>query len=167
VIAIFAADAIQAQEASPFSFNLGAGFVEPIGTFGRYNDTGWNVQGGAGFNFNQLASLMLDANFNSMGINPTTLNNFGAPGGTVQIWSFTLAADFEPVFGPFGFFNVPVAGNQVQASYSVNRPGFDLGARVNLGSKWRAKFYAEARYNRMFTDFGVTDYIPVTFGIRF
>jgi opacity protein-like surface antigen len=198
-IAILTAGAIQAQEAPPFTFNLGAGFVEPIGTFGRYNDTGWNVQGGAGFNFNQWASLMLDANFNNMGINSTTLNNFGAPGGTVQIWSFTVdpvvhltgqrkldvyvtgggglyrredqltapTAGFEPVFGPFGFFNVPVVGNQVLASYSVNRPGFDLGAGVNLGSKWRAKFYAEARYNRMFTEFGVTDYIPVTFGIRF
>jgi hypothetical protein len=199
LIGILAAGAIHAQETPPFSFNLGAGFVEPIGTFGRYNDVGWNVQGGVGFNFTQWASLMLDANYNSMGINSATLNNFGAPGGTIQIWSFTLdpvvhltgkrkidvyitgggglyrredqltapAAGFEPVIGPFGFFNVPVVGNQVLASYSVNRPGFDLGAGVNLGSKWRGKFYAEARYNRMFTAYGVTDYIPVTFGFRF
>jgi hypothetical protein len=76
-------------------------------------------------------------------------------------------AGFAPGIGPFGFFNVPFVGNQVLASYSVNRPGFDFGAGVNLGSKWRAKFFAEARYNRMFTSYGVTDYVPVTFGVRF
>ncbi len=69
--------------------------------------------------------------------------------------------------GPFGFFNVPVVGNQVLSSYSVNRPGANLGAGIAFGSKWRAKFYAEARYHRMFTDNGVTDFLPVTFGVRF
>lgn len=181
-----------AQEVPPFSFNVGAGFVEPQRSFGRYTDAGWNVQGGAGFNFNPWLSAMLNANFNNMGINRSTLDIFGAPGGTVQIWSFTVdpvvhltahrrfdvyvtggggiyrredqlttpVGGFDPFFGPY-------FGNQVLASYSVNKPGWDLGAGINLGSKWRAKFYAEARYNRMFTNNGITDYIPVTFGIRF
>lgn len=75
---------------------------------------------------------------------------------------------FTPVFSPFfGFYNAPVAGNQVLSSYTVNRPGANLGAGVAFGSKWRAKFYAEARYNRIFTNNGVTDYLPVTFGVRF
>lgn len=79
----------------------------------------------------------------------------------------TPSVGFAGGFGPFGYFNVPVVGNQVLSSYSVNRPGADLGLGVAFGSKWRAKFYAEARYNRMFTNYGVTDYLPVTFGVRF
>jgi hypothetical protein len=194
------AGALQAQEVPRFTFGAGAGFTEPQRSFGRYTDVGWNVGGGAGINFNSWVSALLDVNFNSMGINSATLANFGAPGGTVQVWSFTVdpqvhvmrthgvdiyitgggglyrrqdqlttpAAGFAPYFGPFGgFFNVPVIGNEVLASYSVNKPGADLGAGISFGSKWRAKFYAEARYNRIFTNYGVTDYIPVTFGVRF
>jgi hypothetical protein len=195
LIGIVAAGALHAQEVPPFTFNVGAGFTNPIGTFGRYNDVGWNVQGGAGFNFNSWASLMADVGFNNMGINSNTLAYYGAPGGTAQIWSFTLdpvvhltgkrrfdlyvtggggdyrvqsqlttpAGGFVPT--PFGA--VPAFGNYVLSSYSVNKPGFDAGLGVNLGSKWRAKFYAEAKYNRIYTSNGVTDFIPVTFGMRF
>lgn len=191
--------ALQAQEVPPFTFNVGAGFTEPIGTFGRYSDVGWNVQGGAGFNFNSWSSLMVDVGFNNLGITSTTLANLGAPGGTTQIWAFTLdpvvhltgkrrfdlyvtggggdyrvqsqlttpAGGFGVFPGPFGFFPAPVFGNAVLSSYSVNKPGFDAGLGVNLGSKWRAKFYAEARYNRVYTSQGVTDFIPITFGVRF
>jgi len=58
------------------------------------------------------------------------------------------------------------ASQPVLASYSINKPGFDAGAGVSFGSRWRAKFYAEARYNRMFANGPDTDFIPVTFGVR-
>lgn len=192
---ILAAGLLQAQEVPPFTFNIGAGFNTPIGTFGRYNDVGWNAQGGVGFNFSQWASLMVDAQFNNFGITTSTLNNLGAPGGTDQIWSFTLDPVVhltgkrrfdlyvtgggglyrlqEQLTAPAGGFiatpfgGYPAFGNYVLSSYSVNKPGFDAGLGVNIGSKWRAKFYAEARYNRVYTNYGVTDYIPVTFGVRF
>jgi len=71
-------------------------------------------------------------------------------------------------FSPFfGFFPVNVVGNQVLASYSVNKPGFDAGAGVAMGSPFHGKFFAEARYNRIFFSNGHADYIPVTFGFRF
>jgi hypothetical protein len=195
LIGILAAGALQAQEVAPFSVNVGAGFNEPIGTFGRYNDIGWTVQGGVGMNFGQWVSLMLDADFNNMGINRTTLDSFGVPGGTDRIWSFTLDPQVHVlrthrfdvyltgggglyrldqqltapgsgfVATPFGGF--PTFGNIVVSNYSINRPGFDAGAGINLGTAWRAKFYAEARYNRIYTSYGMTDYIPVTFGVRF
>lgn len=195
VIGVLAAGALQAQEVAPFSAHLGAGFVEPLGTFGRYNDLGWTVGGGAGINFGEWVSVMLDANFNNMGVNRTTLDFLGAPGGTDQIWSFTLdpqvhvirTSHFDvyltggggiyrlqqqltaPGSGfiatPFG--GLPTFGNMVVSSYSVNRPGFNAGAGINLGTAWRAKFYLEARYNRAFTNNAPTDYLPVTFGIRF
>ncbi|HEY1760515.1 MAG TPA: outer membrane beta-barrel protein [Bryobacteraceae bacterium] len=198
-VGILATGALYAQEVSPFSFAIGAGFTEPIGTAGRYLDTGWNFQAGGGFNFNPVLGAMLDFNYNSMGINAATLSNLGAPGGNSHIMSFTIdpiihlnhkgpvdvyligggglyhryddlttpAGGFAPVITPFGFFNAPYVGNAVLASYSVNKPGFDAGAGISFGTRWHAKFYAEARYNRMLMSSGSdTDYIPVTFGVR-
>lgn len=54
----------------------------------------------------------------------------------------------------------------VAASYSVNKPGVDVGAGVEFGSKWHGNFFAEARYNRIYTNPFPTDYVPVTFGFR-
>lgn len=71
-------------------------------------------------------------------------------------------------FNPFfGFFPVNVVGNQVLASYSVNKPGIDAGAGLALGTRFHGKIFAEARYNRIFFNNGHADYIPVTFGFRF
>ena len=39
---------------------------------------------------------------------------------------------------------------------------------ISFGSKWRGKFFAEARYHRIFMGNDLhTDYVPVTFGYRF
>jgi len=70
---------------------------------------------------------------------------------------------FDPFFG---FVPVNVAANQVLSSSSVNKPGFNAGVGVALGTKWNAKFFAEARYNRMFLGNYHADYLPVTFGMR-
>jgi hypothetical protein len=196
-LGIFATGALYAQEVPPFTFAIGGGYTQSLGSAGRYLDNGWNVQAGGGFNFNPYIGAMLDFNFSSLGINSTTLSNLGAPGGGVHIASFTIdpmvhvirkggvgvyligggglyhrfddltapSVGFAPVITPFGFFNAPVVGETVLASYSINKPGFDAGAGVSFGAKWHAKFYAEARYNRMLTS-TPTDYIPVTFGVR-
>ena len=70
-------------------------------------------------------------------------------------------------FDPFlGFVPVNVAANQVLASNTINKPGFNAGVGVAFGTKWNAKVFAEARYNRMFIGDFHYDYLPVTFGIR-
>lgn len=190
LIGVFAAGALHAQEVAPFSFNFGAGFVTPVQNAGTYLDTGWNLQAGGGFNFSQYLGAMLEYNYNSLGINTATLSSLGVPGGTVRVQSFTIdpivhLSPKGPVgvyligggglyrredqltgFGPIGPPFSPFFGDAVLSSYSQNRPGFNVGAGVTLGTRWHAKFYAEARYNRMFTDGGDTDFIPVTFGVR-
>jgi len=71
------------------------------------------------------------------------------------------------VFNPFfGFFPVAFPAQRIVASYSVNRPGIDVGMGVAFGSKWHGKFFAEARYNRIFIGSYHTDYVPVTIGFR-
>ena len=70
---------------------------------------------------------------------------------------------FDPFFGYYPFVT-PV--NVIVSSYSVNKPGVDVGAGIAFGKKWGGKFFAEARYNRIFIGDRHTDYVPVTFGFR-
>ncbi|HYL38605.1 MAG TPA: hypothetical protein VEV17_21995 [Bryobacteraceae bacterium] len=56
---------------------------------------------------------------------------------------------------------------EILASYSVNKWGVNGGAGVEFVSSWHGKFYAEARYHRIFiTSNRHTDYVPVSFGFR-
>ena len=72
---------------------------------------------------------------------------------------------FDPFFG---FYTAAVPTTQVLSSYTVNKPGVNGGAGgIDFGSKWHGKFFAEARYHRIFMSNGLhTDYVPVSFGFR-
>ncbi len=75
-----------------------------------------------------------------------------------------ITAAFDPFFG---FYPVAIGANEVLDSYSVNKPGVNIGMGISVGTKWNGKFFAEARYNRIFMGGGRhTDYVPVTFGFR-
>lgn len=69
----------------------------------------------------------------------------------------------------FGFcFPAVVQGNQVVASFTTYKPGFNAGGGFEFGFGQRSlKVFAEARYNEMFTTHGTNlSFVPVTFGIR-
>jgi len=67
----------------------------------------------------------------------------------------------------FGYYPAQYETNFVVGSYSVNKPGLDGGVGIAFGSKWGGRFFAEARYVRIFSGAGYhTDYLPVTFGFR-
>jgi hypothetical protein len=71
---------------------------------------------------------------------------------------------FDPFFG---FYQFAASANQVLSTYSVNKPGVNGGLGVAIGSRWHAKFFAEARYHRILMGNGNhTDFVPVTVGIR-
>jgi len=85
---------------------------------------------------------------------------------TQEFTAPTLATvtGFDPFFG---FFNYAVPANQILTSYTVNKPGVNGGAGISFGNRWHGKFYAEARYHRMFLgNDRHTDLVPVTFGFR-
>ena len=82
--------ALSAQETPPVAFNVGAGFTQGVGGTGRRLDTGWNFDGGVGYNFTSYVGAMVQFNYNQFGINGTTLNNLGFPGGDLNIWSVSL-----------------------------------------------------------------------------
>ena len=97
-----------AQETSHFAFSIGGGFTTPVGNTGRYLDDGWNVGAGFGANFNSYVGALIDVNYNSMGINSTTLQNIGVPGGGMHIFSATL--DSIVHLTPKAHFDVYVTG---------------------------------------------------------
>jgi hypothetical protein len=199
-VALVSMCVLSAQEVPPFTFNVGAGFTQPVGNTGRHLDNGWNFDAGAGFNFHPRVGLMVQFNFNQLGINSGTLGNLGVPGGDVRKWSATLDPIVhlnpkgpmdvyligggglyqrtqeltQPAVGTFvgfdpffGFYQAAVPAEQVLASYTVNKPGVNGGMGVSFGTKWHAKFYAEARYHRMLLgNDRHTDMVPVTFGFR-
>jgi len=71
---------------------------------------------------------------------------------------------FDPFFG---FYQSAIPTTQVLSSYTVNKPGVNGGAGIAFGTKWHGKFFAEARYHRIFMSNDThTDYIPVSFGFR-
>lgn len=73
-----------------------------------------------------------------------------------------------PVFDPFfGFYNAVIPTTDVLASSSITKPGVNGGIGFAIGTRWRAKVFAEARYHRIFRGNGrYLDYIPVSFGLR-
>jgi len=199
-VALLSMCTLNAQEVSPFAFNVGAGFTQPVGNTGRHLDMGFNVDAGAGFNFSPHVGALVQVNFNQLGINSGILNNIGVPGGDVRLWSATL----NPIVhlhprGPmdvyligggglyqrtqeftqpsvetfvgfdqfFGFYQAAVPATTVLSSYTVNKPGVNGGMGFAFGNRWHGKFYAEARYHRMFLgNDRHTDIVPVTFGFR-
>ena len=88
--AFFCMGSVSAQEVSRFTFDLGGGFTQPVGNTGRFLNEGWNVQAGAGYNFSPYVGAMIQLDYNDLGINSATLNNFGFPGGGVHVFSATL-----------------------------------------------------------------------------
>lgn len=190
---------LSAQERHLLIIDAGAGFTQPVGNTGRHLDEGWNIRGSVGLNFSQYLGAVLQLDYNSFGINSTTLSNVGFPGGNVNVFSATIdpivhltphghfdlyligggglyrrtqqftqpgvasVIDFDPFFG---FYQYGIPTTQILASYSVNKPGVNGGAGIAFGSKWGGKFFAEARYHRIFTSDRHTDYVPVTFGFR-
>ncbi len=78
--------------------------------------------------------------------------------------SISTFTTFDPFFG---FYNVSVPSTQILSSYTVNKPGVNIGAGFAVGTKWRGKLFGEARYNRIFRGNNRhLDYIPVSFGFR-
>ena len=188
------------QESPKYTFDLGAGFTESVGSTSRVlNGTGYNLEGGAGLNIGHGLGVKLDLGYYNFGVNSSTLTSIGAANGNVNVFTTQInpvyhvraikGADFY-VTGGGGLFHQNVqfsggalgtttaslpffgllpnggVGNQVLSSYSVNKPGYDVGGGVEWATKWHGKVFAEARYEHMFNTDTHTDFIPVTFGFR-
>ena len=187
---------LSAQEVSHFSFDVGGGFTQAVGNTSNYLSDGWNVQGGVGYNLNSYIGVMGQLDYNSMGFNGATLGSLGVPGGGVHVFSATVdpivhltpkshfdlyaigggglyhwyqqfSAPASGAITPFASGSFPIVIPNAGDAYSVNKPGWNAGMGVALGTKWHGKVFAEARYVHVFLNNGERgDYVPVTFGFR-
>jgi len=89
-VTLLLSGALSAQETSRFAYSGGAGFTAPVGNTGRNLDYGWNVGAGFGVNIIPWIGVMVDLNYNSMGVNSTQLTNLGYGGGNLNVFSATL-----------------------------------------------------------------------------
>jgi len=89
-LALLFVGSLSAQEFSHFAFDIGGGFTQSVGNTGRYLDNGYNVGAGAGWNFTPYMGALVQTNYNSLGINSSTLSGIGVPGGGVHVFSATL-----------------------------------------------------------------------------
>ena len=193
-IGILALGTASAQEFAKFTADVGAGFTAPVGSTGRSTDYGWNLRGGIGYNASRWAGVKLNAGFDQLGFTNSTLTGFGVPGGDIQVFSATIDpvihilpihhADvyltgggglfhfYQEFTTPNGSSGVPVFGttfngNSVISSYTVTKPGFDVGGGMAFGGFKHGRFFAEAKWERAFLNFDRRiDLVPVTFGFR-
>ena len=177
------AGAAWAQEHPHFMFDLGTGFTEPANVSADNLNIGWNVQGGVGANFNPWLGAKVQLQYDSMGINRSTLFDLGFRRGNVNIFSTT----FDPIIhltprSPIGVYliggtglyhymndlNGPGFFGYFNPSYSVNKLGVNAGGGFEFGpGHRRGRIFAEARWTRVFLTSSVhADYIPVSFGFR-
>lgn len=75
---------------SPLSISIGGGPTVPGKHSGSRFDNGFNLNAGIGIHPVRNFGIMAEFGYNDMGINRTSLNNIGVPGGSGRIYSVTL-----------------------------------------------------------------------------
>ena len=73
-----------------WSFEVGAGVTPTLGHTSDELGTGWNVIGGAGYNFNSRFGADLQVMYDGLGVNSSVLKEFSVPGANAHLWGFTL-----------------------------------------------------------------------------
>ena len=176
---ILAFASANAQEFSRYTFDIGGGFTMPAGSTSNDRDPGWNIRAGAGYNFSPHFGAVLNLGYDSLGISSTSLIPNGATGGDVNVFHATI----DPVFrlrakgrlnfyltgggGLFHRYKEVDFGSAPQLTYTVNKPGFDVGGGLEYGVFGHSKFFSEAKWEHMFIDSPIhMDFIPVSFGFR-
>jgi opacity protein-like surface antigen len=82
--------AANAQDFHHLDLHFAGGFTSPTGDLGAHLNTGWNVNGGVGFNFTHWLGIDANVLYSGFGINQATLTALQQPDGNSHTWAFTL-----------------------------------------------------------------------------
>jgi hypothetical protein len=109
------------QETSHFTANVGGGFTSVTGRFANDVTNGWNVQGAAGYNFNNYFGILGTFMYDGLGVTNTALNALNMPNGNTNV--YTLTADPKFTF-PFktGSFYVLAGGGWLRRTVQFTQP---------------------------------------------
>ena len=79
-----------------YSFEGGGGFSIPTGATKHYQNLGWNLKVGGGYNWNRRLGAMVDYDYNSFGVPSKILNQVNSQGGgATHLWSLTVNPRFN------------------------------------------------------------------------
>lgn len=90
----FSVAAVCAQDFLRWNANIGAGPTFGLSDSKDRLNTGFNITGGGGINFNRYFGLTGDFIFNDLGLSDRSLQAAGAPGGFAHLLGFSV----NPVF---------------------------------------------------------------------
>src|SRR6185312_2719623 len=117
-IAAVCAVSLSAQEGvSKFTMQIGAGFTTGVGHSGKDLDLGWNMSGGAGVNFNEHVSAMVNISEQLMGTPVSVPGNLSVAGGRMQVFSATLDPVLHLCRGMHADFYVTGGGGMFRRSF--------------------------------------------------
>lgn len=150
----------------PISIGVSGGASIPTGDLSSVANTGWNLNGHVG-----LAAPTLPVSFRG----DVGYNNWGAKnGGSLHMWNLTGNAvltipnptGVSPyIIGGLGAYKPGFSYQGVSSSSSWDF-GFNAGAGVNLPLSGFDTFI-EAKYVRVNTNGGSSQFVPITFGVMF
>jgi opacity protein-like surface antigen len=165
-----------------WTVNAGGGFSPLLGDLDNRLNNGWNITGGAGYNFGSGISVSADYMYDRFGISQRLLDGSPGSSGNAHVWSLTLDPKFPLKYvgrvrpylvGGVGYYRFSVpnfalpAGQSVTNGDSHSGPGgsLGLGFDVNLGDTGLMLF-SEARYHYASTGSVTLHMVPLTVGIR-
>jgi len=150
----------------PFQLGVAGGVTQPMSDLKDGADLGYNATAALGINLPFIpVGLRIDGAYNAFGQKagvPAKLHTISATGNVV--WRLPSVGISPYLIGGAGLYMVTadVSG----ASQTDNHLGWNAGAGINLPlSVFKA--FVEARYNRITTDAGSMQFVPVTVGIMF
>jgi len=151
----------------PFQLGIAGGAAQPMSDLKDGANMGYNATAAMAINLPLIpVGLRVDGAYNQFGEKAgvgAKLNVISATGNVV--WRLPLIGIAPYLIGGAGLY---MATSTVTgaASQTDNHLGWNAGAGINLPlSIFHA--FVEARYNRVTTDTGSMQFVPVTFGIMF
>jgi opacity protein-like surface antigen len=185
--AVAAASPALAQDAAtarPMTFGVSGGLSMPLGDFGDVVKSGFNVGAHLAFKPATLpVGIRVEGQFNRFGLDVEGGDVLGIEtDGNVQIISGTANAVFgvpaaSSAFRPYliggvGLYNLKGSGSisfggvTESGSDSETKFGLNGGAGIEFGLSGLATF-VEARFHSVFTEDSKTNFVPISFGIKF
>lgn len=152
----------------PFSLGIAGGATQPMSDLKDGADMGYNGTVALGINVPLIPlGLRIDGAYNQFGAKagiPGKLRVVSATGNVV--WRLPSVVISPYLIGGAGLYMSQVSSSGLTSSPTSNNFGWNAGAGLNLPlSVFHA--FVEARYNRVKTDTGHMEFVPVTFGIMF
>ena len=182
---LLSATAVGAQDAAgtrPFDIGLLGGATIPLGDFADGAETGFHVGGFLGFRLSQTSPLKLRAEvaFNRFGLKSEFLDDEDIEveiDGNASVLAVTGNAVYMAggegqarpyLMGGLGMYRLSVSAEAFGFDFSESETkfGFNAGAGVEFPLSGFTSF-VEARFHSVSTEDGSTNFVPISFGIRF